>query len=285
MVPRSRPTGTEAHSQEKINLRDRILGDHPSPSHLFGQAFSSKDGETASKVQHRSLSEQDGVRKDVVAGIRQMLATHHVSPEAEKRSRKQREAIKRLGLETQQTRLKRFPANPTTRKGNLAEIVMAEYVVAANGISLPVYRLRYNPNVDQSMKGDDMLAFDLDADPVRVVVGEAKFRGVSSASAIKEIVDGLLRSHKAGLPVSLQFIADRLFEEGQNDLGGRVLECATLFAQDKLRLDYVGLLLSDRRSAERVDSSTPDSLRRLAIISLGIENPDSLVEACYQTLE
>jgi hypothetical protein len=65
----------------------------------------------------------------------------------------------------------------------------------------------------------------------------------------------------------------------------RVSECAILFVQEKLRLDYVGLLLSDEHSAKQVINATPGSLRRLAMISLGVEDPDSLVEACYQTLE
>jgi hypothetical protein len=168
--------------------------------------------------------------------------------------------MKRLGLESEQTRLRRFPTNPFTQKGNLAEIILAEYVEATSGIILPVYRLRYNPNVDQSMKGDDVLAFDLDADPVRIVIGEAKFRGASSGTAAKEIVDSLLRSYKGGLPASLQFVADRLFEEGKTELGKKILGCALLFAQEKLQLNYVGLLLSDRRCAERINSSTPASI-------------------------
>jgi hypothetical protein len=135
------------------------------------------------------------------------------------------------------------------------------------------------------MKGDDVLAFDLDADPVRVVVGEAKFRGTSSADAVKEIVEGLLRSHKVGVPVSLQFVADRLFEQGQAELGRRVCECAILLAREKLRLDYVGLLLSDSKCAERVNDATPDSVRHLAMISLGFEDPNSFVDACYQRLD
>lgn len=61
-----------------------------------------------------------------------------------------------------------YPANPNTRKGNVAEVVLAEYLVANEGISVPIYRLRYNPNVDQSMKGDDALAFDLDSKPMRL---------------------------------------------------------------------------------------------------------------------
>ncbi len=34
-------------------------------------------------------------------------------------------------------------------------VFLAEYIVAESEASLPVYRLRYNPNVEQSMKGDD----------------------------------------------------------------------------------------------------------------------------------
>lgn len=220
-----------------------------------------------------------------VAGIREMLVLHHTSPAARELTAKHHEAMARLGFGEEQARLSRFPTHPSTRKGNLAEVVLAEYVAVTASVALPVYRLRYNPNVDQSMKGDDVLAFDLDSDPVRIVVGEAKYRATSSADAVREIVEGLVRSHKGGIPASLQFVADRLFEMQQSDLGVRVFECAKLFALGRLRLDYVGLLLGDTRSAERVASSTPASLRRLAMISLGVENPDSLVDACFTGLE
>ena len=162
---------------------------------------------------------------------------------------------------------------------------LAEYVVAASRLVLPVYRLRYNPNVDQSMKGDDVLAFDLDSNPVRLVVGEAKFRGISSAAAVTEMVEGLLRSHKGGVPASLQFVADRLFDEGQANLGKRILECALLFVRGKLRLEYIGLLVSDTQAASRIDACTPATPTRLAMISLSVDDPDGLVESCYQKLE
>lgn len=229
--------------------------------------------------------EKEGAREATVKAIREMLTYHHVSPEALKRTEEHREAMKRLGFETEQARLKRFPTNPSTQKCNLAEIVLAEYVVAANDIDVPVYRLRYNPNVDQSMKGDDVLAFDLDSEPVKIIVGEAKFRAASTVTAVKEIIEALVRSHKGGIPASLQFVADRLSEGRQVDLAKRVLDCARLFALGQLRIDYVGMLLSDPLTAERVHDATPASLRRLAMISLGVNDPDSLVEACYKTLE
>lgn len=234
---------------------------------------------------HRALAEKAGTRAATVKSLRALLVQHHASPEALKRTEQHREVMKSLGLDAEQARLRRFPTNTATQKGNLAEIVLAEYVVAASGVVLPVYRLHYNPNVDQSMKGDDVLAFDLDVRPARIVVGEAKFRGTSSAAAVKEIVEGLLRSYKSGVPASLQFVADRLFDVGQADLAGRVLDCAKLFALGELRIDYVGMLLSDTQASNRVDDATPSSLRRLAMISLGVQDPDSLVDACYRKLE
>jgi hypothetical protein len=214
-----------------------------------------------------------------------MLVQHHVGPEAEERERRRRAAMRRLGLEDVQSLMKRFPTNPSTQKGNLAEVVLAEYIAASNGVSVPVYRLRYNPNVEQSMKGDDVLAFDLDSNPVRVIVGESKFRTISTKKAVADIVEGLVRSHKGRIPASLQFVADRLFETGNEDLGEKILECATLFALEKLQLQYVGLLMSDTRSADRLNQHTDNSLHRLAVISFGLDSPNSIVNSCFDGLE
>jgi len=191
----------------------------------------------------------------------------------------------RLGLSGKSAVLAHFPSNPTTRKGNLAEVVLAEYLTASSGLAVPIYRLRYNPNVNQSMKGDDVLAFDLDADPVRIVVGEAKFRSKPSRQTVVDIGEALEKARAAGLPVSLQFVAERLFEEGDDELGERILECAALFALRRLRLDYVGLLLSTPRGPQYVDDFAPLRPRRLAMISLAVDDPPAFVEECYGGLE
>lgn len=279
------PPNPKAKSVRGTDPTNAILGNHPSPPHPFGEVLTASNATTKNGVPHRALADAAGHRAKTVEALRTMLVSHHASPESLRRTEERRQAIERLGLGNEQARLRRFPMNHTTQKGNLAEIVLAEYVVAASGPTLPVYRLRYNPNVDQSMKGDDVLAFDLDSDPVRIVVGEAKYRGTSSATAVTEIVEGLLRSHKGGVPVSLQFVADRLFEEQQEALGERVLACALLFVQGRLRLDYVGMLLSDTNAAARVHDSTPADLGHLAMISLSVNDSDGLVNTCYDGLE
>jgi hypothetical protein len=262
-----------------------VLGIHPLPPHPFGLTLNAKDGITQSKVAHREVAEKEEQNSVLVNHLRTLLTKHHVNPNVAQSSQDICDAIRRLGLDVSKIGFHRYPVNASTQKGNLAEIVLAEYVVAASGVVLPVYRLRYNPNVNQSMKGDDVLAFDLDEKPARIIVGEAKFRGVSSAAVVKEIVEGLVRSHKGGVPVSLQFVAERLFDAGSVDLGIRVADCARQYAMGELRLDYVGMLLSDTQSGVRVDAATSNSLHRLAMISLGVTDPDALVQACYKDLE
>jgi len=262
----------------------RLLGTHPAPPHPLAGLLAATDGTTDKGVAHRGLGEVAGKRPAHVSYLREAVVRHHASAVAVERNRKRREKIEKI-TGRKQPLVRLFPTSDKTRKGNLAEIVLAEYVLAATGATLPVYRLRYNPNVEQSMKGDDVLAFDLGARPVRIVVGESKFRGESSVAAAKEIVEALLRSHKAGLPASLHFVANQLYEAGEDDVADRVSECAELFATGNLQLDYVGLLLSDPRASERVVTGTPDGLTRLVMISLGIDDPNGFVPLCFDGLE
>lgn len=260
-----------------------ILGAHP--THGFGSLLTSNDSLTQSDVPLRALTEINGQRQALVSCFRDMLVQHHASPEALERDKAQHAALEKLGFTGEQFSTKRFPTNPLTRKGNLAEAVLADYLVLSSEVTLPVYRLRYNPNIDQSMKGDDVLAFDLDSDPMRIIVGESKFRATSSKTAVTEMVEGLLRSYKGGIPASLQFVADRLFEQGNIELGTKVLECTTQFALEKLRIDYVGLLMSDERGTAKLQQHTENCIRRLAVISFGLDSPDSIIDPCYDCLE
>lgn len=135
------------------------------------------------------------------------------------------------------------------------------------------------------MKGDDALLFDLDSNPVRIIVGEAKFRGTPSKKAIVDMINGLMRSNKAGLPVSLMFVAERLFDEGRSEMGKKVQNCAVLFATDKLKIDYVGLLMSNLNASNYVNDHTSNELHNLFMISLGFQPPEAIVQQAFTRLE
>jgi hypothetical protein len=259
-----------------------VVGPHPAASHPLGNHLDAADGLSNHGVPHRSLNIKAAGATSFQLVMRQWVIRHHVGPEELARDLQRRQALARQGF-TDPTR--RFPINSKTQKGNWAEILLAEYLASSCAAAIPVYRLRYNPNVDQSMKGDDVLAFDLDSNPVRILVGEAKFRSSPSKQVVEDIITALTKSQRAGIPVSLQFIADRLFRENNPALGQQVENCNLLFATGKLRLDHVGLLVSDTKASAHIQKSAKSGLHRLAVISLGFSDPNQVIATCYKDIE
>lgn len=257
---------------------EKIVGFHPLPPHPCGRSLMAEDQKTQHNVPHRALAIVPREQAELMAAMVEWIVNHHVNQENVERDRRRREALERQGLDDPTQRL---PCNASTQKGNWAEILLAEYVAASCNAQIPVYRLRYNPNVDQSMKGDDVLAFDLSSDPVRVLVGEAKFRSTSTKAVVGELVEALEKSHSGNVPASLQFVADRLFDSGLDELGTKVAECNILFAQNRLQLDYVGLLVSNEKAHAHMSSKARSDIQRLAVMSLALPNPEQVVVDCY----
>lgn len=257
---------------------EKIIGQHPLPPNPCGIHLAATDQNTDHHVPHRLLDGENLQTAEFTTEMAKWIVNHHISSETIARDRIRREALARQGLVDP---TQRFPINIKTQKGNWAEILLAEYVTASSDAQIPIYRLRYNPNVDQSMKGDDVLAFDLDSNPVRVLVGEAKFRSTPSKQVVEELIGALEKSHSGNIPASLQFVADRLFDSGASDLGARVAECNTLFAQGCLQLDYIGLLVSNENTHSHIKKNAQSSVTRLAVMSLALSNPSAFVTNSY----
>jgi len=99
------------------------------------------------------------------------------------------------------------PNDHRTRMGNFMEILAYE-LAKASGYDLPVLRLRYNPNPEQSMKGDDILGFRFAQEGKErdtVLVGEAKFRKEYKKRAVEEAYEALTRSFRP-YPRSMEFV-------------------------------------------------------------------------------
>lgn len=258
-----------------------IVNQHPDGINPFAVSLVSTDCMTTSGVAHRAL-EENGHNDILLKYMEIALQKHHISQDALQRHMDLITSLKIANLPILRSP---YPQTLTTQKGNFAEVFLAEYLSSTTDAQLPIYRLRYNTNPDQSMKGDDVLLFDLDSDPVRIIVGESKFRGVPNKQSVVDIVDGLVRSNKAGLPVSLMFVADRLFQEGKPELGQKVQGCAVLFATNKLRIDYVGLLMSNHNTKNHINKHTDNKLRHLLMISLGMQDPQTIVKHAFEGLE
>lgn len=258
-----------------------IIKEHPNGTHFFSVSLQASDVITESCVDHRELLEKEN-NDILVNSFIPVLQKHHISHDALKRHRDLIDSFKIANLPHVRSP---YPQNLTTQKGNFAEIFLAEYLSVTTETQLPIYRLRYNTNPDQSMKGDDVLLFDLDSSPVRIIVGESKFRGTPDKNSVIDIVDGLMRSNKAGMPISIMFVSERLFQENRPELGKKVQECAVLFAMNKLHIDYVGLLMSNHKAKKIVNKHTTNNLHNLLMISLGMQDPEEVVKQSFARLE
>ncbi|MDF2923890.1 MAG: hypothetical protein K0R57_2804 [Paenibacillaceae bacterium] len=258
-----------------------IINDHPLGFHPFSISLSCTNENATSGILHRCLIENE--YGDVLLDyMTQAIQNHHISPDALER---RKDLIESLRIINAPIPLSPYPQSLTTQKGNFAEVFLAEYLCTTTEAELPIYRLRYNPNVEQSMKGDDVLLFDMDSDPVRIIVGESKFRGIPDKQSVVDILDGLVRSNKAGLPISLMFVAERLFEVGNSALAMKVQNCAILFATNQLQIDYVGLLMSNHNAKRIVNTHASSELHNLLMISLNVESPETIVQHAFARLE
>lgn len=262
-------------SEKKLSFKE--------DKHPFFISLDVLDEETDSNIPHKVLIE-NGNNDVLINHMVPLIKNHHIEPEALIRHKELIESLRILNLPSISIHSP-YPKNFTTQKGNFAEIFLAEYLTATSSVELPIYRLRYNPNPDQSMKGDDVLLFDLDTEPVRIIVGESKFRGTPDKSSVMEMIDGLIRSNREGLPISLMFVSEILIKEGKLELGKKVQNCALLFATNKLTIEYVGLLMGNQNAKNPINKHTPNVLRNLLMISLGIRNPEKVIESSFEKLE
>jgi len=260
---------------------NNIIKNHPNEPDLLAISLKSNDSITKTGVPHRELIDTN--HPDIfLEYMLHLLRVHHIKPNILEKLKANIKLLKTPNIPLPSSP---YPRNPNTRKCNFAEIFLAEYLKSTTDTKLPVYRLRYNPNKEESMKGDDVLLFDLDSTPVRIIVGEAKFRETPSKEAVIEIVENLVRSNKNDLPISLMFVAFCLFDEGNDELGWKVFNCSNLFSSDRLQIDYVGLLMSNMDANKYINRHTTNELHNLLMISLGMINPELIIVKAFNQLE
>lgn len=130
-----------------------------------------------------------------------------------------------------------------------------------------------------------MYYFDLDSNPKRIIVGEAKFRKTSDKQVVVDMINGLLKAKNNIVPISLEFVAERLRGEGKTDLAEKVEECAILAVQGKITVDYVGLLMSDNKAHDSVNNHATAAIHNLLMISVSLNSPEVTVINTFDMVE
>jgi hypothetical protein len=267
--------------------QSELIGDHPADTNIFGRWLACNDVAVTATKCHRSLTNSIvGTDTDLINWLAEKLIKHHYD---ESRLNRLKEKYREAGFPQYAEEHRKLPRADKTKKGNATEILLSEYIESCQKKALvKIYRHRYNPNVDQSMKGDDVLMVDLfktetGRDSIKIFLGEAKFRGTPTKVVIDEITQSLSREKK---PLSYSFLVDELNKKEDTKALADILDG---FIIDEIKsrngVHYAGMLLSNRRTFQVVESNLTSDNPLLVFISAGIDDPDALINAAYAKAE
>ena len=111
----------------------------------------------------------------------------------------------------------RNSGNPTDKKtqmAHLGEVFAAEFARAFLGFETTIFPKRMNPNIDQSMKGADLIGLRNHKKPPELLIGEAKSSRVFDRGSIDEAYAHLCALHKREASRMLRFAKEVLSLQG-----------------------------------------------------------------------
>lgn len=262
--------------------QETIIGIHPASPDFFGVWLSHTDLPASDNKKHRALSEKAGSRTQAIDQVAAWVLDHLISDFMKTQMHEERlKILASHKMEKLSDKFALLPKQDRTVKGVIPEVVLIEYLKKTTGYTPIIHKLHYNPNVDQSMKGDDCLLFDPVHIKHRVIYGESKFRSVPSKQVIQEIVDNLQNNKR--LPVSLPFVANILAKNNQADKAREVMEVLNLINEGKTPIHNAGFLFSLKSTRNSVDTyhvveqNLTTTNPNLVFISLGIDNPSGFI--------
>lgn len=261
-----------------MTLQDNLIGKHP--LNELGSWLKAEDLRCSDLKRHRYLEVDSSFHTEAIELISKWLLQYHLSEGKQKMIERKQKILEKYDFKEFAKKLHVFPESDKTRKGNFGEVILSEYLSLTSGVEILIYKLHYNPNIDQSMKGDDVLLVD----DKTILLGESKFRSQPSKSAVEEAAEGM--GDKLTLPLSLTFIADRLFDQGNIELGEMIFNIhLEMGKKDDMDIKNIGFLLSTKNVRNIVERNLSAKNSNFIFISLGIENPVTFLEEAFARAE
>lgn len=260
-----------------------LIGKHPISPNIFGEWLLAEDFPVIDKKRHRALTPLDNSDDTtLIEWLADKIIRHHYD---DYRLKRLKEKFGSLGYTKYAIQNRKLPVSDRTKKGNATEILLSEYVESCIGhVMVKAFKLKYNPNVDQAIKGDDTLLIDIsnEAKP-KVYLGEAKFRKTPSKTVVTDILQALGKDKK---PISLTYIVEMLAKNPADiPLADKIDDLIIEDIKGNGGLIYTGMLLSNTKTKDVVEQHLDSDNPTFVMISIGIENPENLIDAAYKKAE
>lgn len=266
-----------------MTKQEQLIGEHPDDTHPFGKWLDVNDLPDSDTKCHRELTESTTVDDELIEWMARKIIHHHYAPF---RINKLKEKFGSLGFEKYAAQHRKLPLADKVKKGNATEVLLTDYLQTTQGKEfIKVFKLRYNPNVDQAIKGDDTLMVDLfeenGVEKVKIYLGESKFRGTPQKVVIEEITNSL---SKDTLPLSYTFLVEEISKTNES-LASKLDDFIVEDIKDKGDLIYAGLLLSNTNTSRTVENNLNCDNPNLVFISVGIDDPEGFIDSVFEKAE
>jgi len=196
-----------------------------------------KTEETVQKHRLHGLRIAAGMQAQATGAIARAIPSYYTDP------KRIADLLKKLGKPAAAAHVEqKLPTQANIRSGDLGEILCSAYVYESTPFNLGVRRLRWKDHRNMSMRGEDVLAFNLDpkSGSLKILKAEVKSRSQMQTTVIDEARAALCANSGLPSPHALAFVADRSNEAGATALGD-ALDKALL--KDGIRASQVSHML------------------------------------------
>lgn len=169
------------------------------------------------------LLEAQTHQTEAVEKLQHIIREHYIDPEITAKR------LAALGAPQTAALFKdHLPTSKTSRSGDIGEILATEVSESSLGYEVPVRRLRWKDGREMALRGDDIIGvLHSKNNRLQILKGESKSRAQLSSGVIDEASESLSRERGRPTRHSVLFVAERLREQGNDDLA-RELENAVL---------------------------------------------------------
>lgn len=266
-----------------MTKQELLIGKHPDNSHPYGKWLAANDLPDSYMKCHRELTEITAVDDELIEWMAKKIINHHYT---QFRICRLKEKYKSLGFAKYAEQHRKLPITDKVKKGNATEILLTDYIQASQKKEfIKVYKLKYNPNVDQAIKGDDTLMVDLfeenGNEKIKIYLGESKFRTTPQKNVVEDITKSL---NKDTLPLSYTFLVEEIAKSDEL-LARKLDDYIVQDIKDRGDLIYVGLLLSNTKTSETVEKHLNSDNSNLVFISIGIGQPEEFIKSIFEKAE
>lgn len=263
-----------------MTKQEELIGEHPDPTHPLGKWLEANDLPHSATKCHRMLTESTTVDDNLIEWMARKIISYHYT---QFRIDRLKEKYRSLGYAKYAEQHRKLPIADKVKKGNATEILLTDYIQTTQKKEfIKVFKLKYNPNVDQAIKGDDTLMVDLfeenGNEKIKIYLGESKFRKNPSKTVIEDITNSL---SKDTLPLSYTFLVEEIAKTNE-PLARKLDDYIVQDVKDRGDLIYAGLLLSNTDASRVVEKHLNSDNSNLVFISVGIDDPEGFIESVFE---